>query len=58
MYFLGGPKRKIENLDNNLDRVDNVDIVVNVGDNFKLCRANLKQYQALFVEISKTLLAD
>ena len=51
---------KLKQIDNNLDRVDNVDIVdcidivVDVGDNFKHCRANMKQYQALFDEISKT----
>ena len=55
---------KLKQIDNNLDRVDNVDIVdcidivVDVGDNFKHCRANMKQYQALFDEISKTSLTD
>ena len=55
---------KLKQMDNNLDRVDNVDIVdcidivVDVGDNFKHCRANMKQYQALFDEISKTSLTD
>ena len=53
VYDIGGV---IDVRDPNM--ADNVNIVVNLGDNFKHCRANMKQYQALFDEISKTSLTD
>ena len=41
------------------ENVENGDIVYNVGDDFKYCRANLKQSQAFIVnKISKASLAD
>ena len=41
------------------ENVENGDIVYNVGDDFKYCRANRKQSQAFIVhKISKASLAD
>ena len=36
------------------ENVENGDIVYNVGDDFKYCRANLKQSQAFIVNKSIT----